>query len=225
MNNTDKKQSETKPTETKAIVKKMTHEQTLDFLKKCALANCDPIAILDKLAATSTEWRAEDKPSKALTDRLNEEIGLAMPLIALDTHYELANSVMEDLRPFVIDFTNQLIAEHECKTPTEKALAESVAAAYARVLQSTNLITRSRRDTHCSEILTNFYKMVSQELDRANRHFITALTTLKQLKSPTLTVQVRANTAFVAQNQQVNATSPDASVGSEKKVYETVDPK
>ena len=75
-----------------------------------------------------------------------------------------------------------------------------------------------------SDILNGAYKVASQELDRANRHFINAVATLKQLKSPTMNIQVKATNAFVAQNQQVNTASPEPSVGNEK-VYETVEPK
>jgi hypothetical protein len=46
---------------------------------------------------------------------------------------------------------------------------------------------------------------MSKELDRANRQFITALTTLKQMKTPSIEINVTAKTAFVGKNQQFNA--------------------
>jgi len=49
------------------------------------------------------------------------------------------------------------------------------------------------------------YANYSKEVDRAHRQFMMAITTLKQMKSPTPQINVRTNTAFVAQNQQVNA--------------------
>jgi len=194
------------------------------FLTEASSITCDPHALLQDLNKTIKEYQKDDG-NKALQKLLVEKMNAAMPIVALDTHYALARATIEELRPFAIDFANQLIAEHECKTPTEKALAESAAAAYVRVLQFTQVMTRQVRDEHCSMILNGFYKVASQELDRANRHFISAIATLKEFKSPSLTVQVKATNAFVAQNQQVNAASPDLSAGNEKKVYETVDPK
>ena len=51
--------------------------------------------------------------------------------------------------------------------------------------------------------------MISKELDRANRQFITALTTLKQIKAPSLEINVKTKAAFVAQNQQLNVNPTD----------------
>ncbi|HBK35026.1 TPA: hypothetical protein DDZ01_03470 [Candidatus Uhrbacteria bacterium] len=194
------------------------------FLKESASAACDPQALLLAIDKGLERYKT-DKDKKAAEKQLMEKINEALPVIALDTHYILARGVMEEIRPFVIEFANQLTAEYDCKTPTEKALAEVVTAAYARILQFTGVMTRQVRDEHCSDILSNFYKVASQELDRANRHFTSALATLKQLKSPAMTVQVKATNAFVAQNQQVNATAPDPSEGNKKKVYENIESK
>ncbi len=191
---------------------KQREQDARNFLKECTGTTCDPHILLRALDKSIKEYDA-DTDKKAAEKRLQEKVNEAMPVIALDTHYILARGVMEEIRPFVIDFANQLTAEYDCKTPTEKALVEIVTAAYARVLQFTGVMTRQVRDEHCSEILTGFYKVASQELDRANRHFTTALATLKQIKSPAMTVQVKATNAFVAQNQQVNATSHDQTEG------------
>jgi hypothetical protein len=51
---------------------------------------------------------------------------------------------------------------------------------------------------------------MGKELDRAERHFFTALNTLKQIKSPMLEMNIHAKTAFIAQNQQINATPPQS---------------
>ncbi len=187
---------------------KQREQAARSFLKESANAGCDPHVLLLALDKSIKQYNT-DKDKKAAEKQLVEKMNEAMPVVALDTHYILARGVMEEIRPFVIDFANQLAAEYDCKTPTEKALVEIVTAAYARILQFTGVMTRQVRDEHCSEILSNFYKVASQELDRANRHFTNALGTLKQIKSPAMTVQVKATNAFVAQNQQVNATSPD----------------
>ena len=202
---------------------KERQESAREYLRAAASAGCDPEALLLAIDTGITEYM-KDK-SKTSEKELLAKIQEALPVIALDTHYILARGVMEEIRPFVIEFADQLTIEYDCKTPTEKALVETVAAAFARILQFTGVMTRQVRDSHCSEILNGFYKTASQELDRANRHFTTALATLKQIKSPAMTVQVKATNAFVAQNQQVNTTSPDQSADNPKKVYETVDPK
>ena len=59
---------------------------------------------------------------------------------------------------------------------------------------------------YTSNALNGLYAVISTELDRANRHFVTALATLRQIKSPTLEVNVRAQTAIIGQNLQLNST-------------------
>ena len=193
------------------------------FLTTSSSLSIDPRTLLRDLDKSIKKYNtAENKndAEKELLTKMNE----ALPVVALDTHYALAAATIEDLRPFAIDFANQLVTEYECKTATEKALAEAIAAAYIRILEFTGYMTRMVRDKHCSMILSGTYKVASQELDRANRHFLNAVATLKQLKTPVMNIQVKATNAFVAQNQQVNTTSPESSTGNEK-VYETVDPK
>jgi hypothetical protein len=45
---------------------------------------------------------------------------------------------------------------------------------------------------------------MGKELDRANRIFLNALMTLKQLKNPPLELNIKAGNAFFGQNQQFN---------------------
>ncbi len=202
-----------KPAETKALSKPFTHEQTLDFLKKCALVNCDPKGILDRLSATAFEWRENPKPSKELSARLQTEVGEALPIIALDTHYLIAEVVGERYRPFAITFAKQLIEEYQCKTPSEKALAQNIAVSYVRSIELSNRATSMARTDSTSQEKNGYYGALSKELDRAQRQFTSSLLVLKQMKSPNLEVNIKAKNAFIAQNQQVNATSPDQTAG------------
>ena len=192
------------------------------FLNRYINVPCDPKILLQNLSKIIKEYDvAENK--KGLEKQISEKANEALPVIALDTHYILARAVIEEMRPFAIEFANQLTVEYECKTPTEKALVETITAAYLRILQFTQVMTRQMRDEHCSLISNGFYKVASQELDRANRHFISAVATLKQIKSPPVTIQVKATTAFVSQNQQINATTSNPTTNNPKTVYEIID--
>lgn len=59
--------------------------------------------------------------------------------------------------------------------------------------------------TPISENHRGYYSILSKELDRANRHFLSAYQTLIYLKQPPLKVQVKTTNAFIAQAQQFNA--------------------
>jgi hypothetical protein len=73
-----------------------------------------------------------------------------------------------------------------------------------------------RNIKEANDQVSRHYSVMSKELDRANRQFITALTTLKQMKAPSIEINVTAKTAFVAENQQFNVN---------KNNNENIDPK
>ena len=98
-----------------------------------------------------------------------------------------------------------MIKEYKCQTASEKALAEVIAGAYVRILEYSTKFNCCARITSVSNDINTYYAMLSKEIDRAQRHFITALTTLKQIKAPKLDINVKAKNAFVSQNQQINA--------------------
>ena len=58
---------------------------------------------------------------------------------------------------------------------------------------------------YITENRTKYLAMLSKQIDRANRQFLSALTTLKQLKTPSIEMNIKTNTAFVSQNQQINS--------------------
>lgn len=213
-----------KKTDMKAVSNPMSDQEVIDVLKRSSTATCDPKRILDALGKIIPEWRDQEKPSKQLTEKFHELATEALPIIALDTHFFVAEIVSDRYRAFAITFAKQLIEEYQCTTASEKALAQNVAGTYARILETSKTMTISTRLDYLSHDRTAYYGMLSKELDRAQRQFASSLLILKQLKSPNLEVNIKAKNAFVSQNQQVNV-SPESLKGKEPNAYETVDPK
>jgi hypothetical protein len=197
--------------------KPMSKEQIgREFLRRAKFASFEPKELLVQLAdVVERHWAGEK--GKKLNKELNKKLNAALPIVSLDLHYELANTVGERIRPLVIEFARQLIVEYDCKTPTEKALAEVVVSAYARILECSKSMQDITLVKYTSNALNGLYEIISKELDRANRHFVTSLTTLRQIKSPNVEIKVRAQTAIIAQNQQFNTTQ---AVESPKADYE-----
>lgn len=162
------------------------------------------------------------KDDKKLDDEFHKKMAAAFPVIGLDTHYELMFVVSEGLRPLILEFARNLVAEYKCESVGEKAMAEAVVMSYARVLEFSKVINNLVRLNGISSEITGFYGMISKELDRANRHFLTALSALQQLKSPTLEVKVRAQTAIFGENQLFNTTQVAESLKAD---YEINKPK
>lgn len=114
----------------------------------------------------------------------------------------------EEYRQMASDMTERLVEEYDCQTVTELNLAKMAALSYVKALDY------GERFRYCMDLEfhssehNGFYAMLGKEIDRANRLFISAITTLKQFKAPALNINVTAKNAFVANNQQINANKP-----------------
>src|SRR3989339_739293 len=128
-----------------------------------------------------------------------------MRVYGFETHVPLAESVPEGVRTVAIELSNQLQKEYNCQTPSEFALVEVIANSYARVLDYSRAFNSCQKIEYLSSEKNGYYTMISKEVDKANRQFISALTTLKHIKSPGFDITVKAKTAFVSQNQQINS--------------------
>jgi hypothetical protein len=117
----------------------------------------------------------------------------------------LAESVSSRHVISVINFYRDLIAEYNCKTPSEKSTAQLVANAHVRVLEYSRTMEYCRSSTEVTSETNGYWAIISKELDRANRQYISALIILKQLKTPNFQINVMTKNAFLAQNQQVNS--------------------
>ena len=196
----DLQKTTTQPPQKKPLSKEQIGRE---FLRRTRFASCEPKELLVQLADMAERHWAGEK-GKKFDKELNEKLNAALPIDSLNTHYELASTVGERIRPLVIEFARKIIVEYDCKTVSEKALAEVVVSAYARILECSKCMQDITLVKYTSNALNGLYEIISKELDRAHRHFVTSLATLRQIKSPTLEVNVRAQTAIIGQNQQFN---------------------
>jgi|GEM_PF-1312819 len=205
--------------EDRGIIEKMTPEEAEDFMNKIVRVDAEPNWIMQELREDLLPRIKAGKVSKKDCEKTNETVVKALTICGLDNHYPLAETVDQRYRPLVIKFARGLVREYNCQTPSEKALAQTVVSAYARILEYSRSLQACRKTDWFSHERNGFYSMLSKELDRANRQFVTALTTLKQIKAPSLEINVRTKAAFVAQNQQLNVNpSSNDSFGEEKNV-------
>ncbi len=214
-NRENTKRSRAKTSKKKALIKKddslkaLTLQETKDFINKIAYMNDDPKRIMKKLSEDLLPQIRAGKSSKKVITEATETAHKALIVCGLDTHYPLAETVGKRYRPLVIEFSHQLTKEYDCRMPSEKALVQIIVNAYARILEYSQSLHTCREVDWLSNEKNGFYSMLSKELDRANRQFITALTTLKQIETPSFEVNVKTKAAFVAQNQQLNVNPPN----------------
>ena len=200
--NTNKKSS--KVSGDKMLVKKMTPKEVKELIRLSAYLGGTPQDLIKELETLIPQMKA-DNDDDNVRKRVGEVVHKVLLVCGLDTHYPLSEIVEKEYRPQIIEFSRQLIQDYGCETSGEKALAEVIVNAYARTLRYSRLLTAATFTSVCRGD-AGLYSALGKEIDRANRHFITALMTLKQFKAPSLEINVNTKTAFVAQNQQINAT-------------------
>lgn len=115
----------------------------------------------------------------------------------------LVLTIPEEYRTFAIDLLRKLQKEFNCSTTSEQATAELITVNYIRTLNIQSRIYQCLDLKEITDLRLNFLSIMSKELDRANRHYLTALQTLRMLKQPSLQVNIKTNTAIVGNNQLI----------------------
>jgi hypothetical protein len=127
----------------------------------------------------------------------------ATTLRELDSGGLLTLSVAENYRTFGIDLMRKIQSEYACSTTSEKATAELAAVCFIRTLDIQRRITNYLDIGTFTAIGVQYVATLSKDLDRANRHYLTAIQTLRELHMPPMQVSIRTNTAVIGQNQIV----------------------
>lgn len=189
----------------------LTQEDAKSAITLLSNGACDPKVLLKKVNELLPKWYKDEKgKDKEVIKQLIDAVQAAMPVVGLETHYPLAEGVDERYRPLVIDMCNQLTKEYDCKTVSEKALVHMIVGAYARFLEYSRLFNNNQRAEFLSEVKNGYYTMLAKDVDRAYRQYQSSLLTLRQLKTPTMEVTIKAKTAFVSQNQQINVSGANS---------------
>lgn len=144
---------------------------------------------------------------KKARPEVEERVHKLLIAYELDSQYALGQTHQKNYSYLVVGFCKSLIKEYECKTPSEKALAEMAASGFVRYLQVAQKLDAELASTGISSLRNTYIGLLSKELDRALRTYIAALNTLRQIKNPLSKIKVEASAAFIANNQQVNAIS------------------
>ena len=192
----------------KSIVEKMSIKELKDFIIKSFTFFDDPRLSVGKL---NERLDTKEKIKKAVdegVDGLNlgviEEVLIAN---GLDNHYPLYYVTGRTYRGLAIEFASKLCEDFDCKSAGEKALAQAVANAYVRIMELSTQMHRciSFAGAEIATKQTNdYYSMIGKEIDRAYRHFLATITTLKQFKTPAIEINLKSKNTFLAQNQQLN---------------------
>lgn len=190
-----------------------TKNQQLDidgFLKTIILSG-HPKQILQEISEDFEQIviNKGGKNSEQLHQQLLKKLDDNKELVGyLHGHFLLRHSAVTtsgiDYAVVATDLADRLIKEFECKTPSEITQCQLVANSYTRMMYVSKLLMNYIDPDLLSSYKTNHYSILSKELDRAYRQYNSGVAALRALRQPSLNVNVKANQAFIAQNQQLN---------------------
>lgn len=182
--------------------KQVSIPQSIAEVKECISQNRmmdDPDTVLNNVKKELSNAKAGQG--------VNPESNLykAFTLFEFDKGVLMSAVIPERYRTFCIDFSRNLQREYQCETPSEKATAELVAINFVRTLEIQYRINCLLDLGHVTDNLVKHFAILSKELDRANRHYLNSLQTLKMIKQPMFEVNIKTQTAIVGQNQIVQS--------------------
>jgi hypothetical protein len=169
-------------------------EQNLEQLSKIKL-EFDPDQILEKAVKESATGQLKIAPESNFYK--------ALSLLEFDNGMLMTTVLSEQYKTLAIYLSRQLQAEYNCKGISEKATAELVAINYCRTLEIQRRVNNLLGKDGLSRIDLEFFSLLSKELDRCNRHYLSAIQTLKIIKQPQLQLNIKTDTAILGNNQLI----------------------
>lgn len=173
-------------------------DEIKEFISRAAIGD-DPRTILDQ----AKQQLDNPKSGQDMTEK--SSLYKALTLFEFDKGILMAAAIPQRYRAFCIDFSRNLQKEYQCETPSEKATAEVVAINFVRTLEIQCRINWRLEAGEFADIGVKYLAVLSKELDRANRHYLNSLQTLKMIKQPMLEVNIKTQTAVVGHNQIVQS--------------------
>lgn len=174
------------------------NQDTRQFVIENSLYNTD------KIINSFTETMDENIGKGTNDDMCQQFVETSMAL-GLNTHLPVADSVPKEFRSFLVSVTKETERDYNCDTAPAKALAQTIALCHVRIICYTkrlNEMLPNEVSPHKSK--NGYYELLGKEIERTQRQLNSTTLTLKQLTTQTQPLNVKANTAFIAQNQQFN---------------------
>ncbi|OIP52052.1 hypothetical protein AUK10_04120 [Candidatus Gracilibacteria bacterium CG2_30_37_12] len=114
------------------------------------------------------------------------------------------HSMLGSIQGNTAGFATMLTKEYDCQTSLEISLCEIIANSFKRIISVSKLMETDLNLNYPSKEKVNYLAILSKELDRQNRNYLTAINTLIDMKNPKMTINVNTENTFLGENQQFN---------------------
>ena len=106
---------------------------------------------------------------------------------------------------------HDIAEEYSCKTASELMLADRIVANYWRAMRYDSsfnyIIEKPGGGFTFDQLKVNVLKEFNKGLELAGRQLNADIILLKELKQPRVSIKVKTDNAYLAQNQQININS------------------
>lgn len=196
----------TTPTISKKSIEKSKTDEKIKQLRTNFKTESDPETVLKDL---STMYGSYDRNDSESLDKVTDLLFDTFTLSEFDNGLLMSIIISKHYRTFAIEMLRQLQKEYNCVTFSEKATAELATINYVRTLELQAGISSSLNKGITTELGTKFLTVIGKELDRASRHYLTAIQILRLMKQPPMQVKITTDTAIVGQNQVIQSNHND----------------
>ena len=178
------------------VVSPEQKEKVLEVIKQFRVP-FDPDVVVESVLKESGEAKRE----QSITPE--SSIFKALTLFEFNNGMLMGMVLSEQYKTLAVNMSRELQTEFDCKTVSEKATAQLVAINYCRTLEIQRRINSYLQPGSITDMGVKFLDVLSRELDRANRHYLTAVQVLKTMKQPKLQLNIKTDTAILGKNQLI----------------------
>ena len=195
---------------TKALNKKESIAAVAERVKNAFAVTCDPEILIRDFDSFLRDYSASPKEKRAEMDATYiEKADQAMRAMGMNNFLPIAETLKWN-RATVLDLARRLTEELDCKNASERGLVGLMVSAYGRMLDFQRKLNHAVLNCkNLSHEKNGFFMLLSREIDRAHRQYIAALGMLQSIKQPPIKISLKTDTAFIAQNQQLNKITKD----------------
>jgi len=127
---------------------------------------------------------------------------------AIENGVWVSNLSYGKYQPMFSKMRKQIVEEYGCKSPSELMLADSIVANYWLIMRNQMNLARMVENEDggytFNQSKINIINILNKVVDSSSRRLYSTISLLKELKQPSLKVNVKTNNAFIGHNQQFN---------------------
>lgn len=135
-----------------------------------------------------------------------------LALREFDNGLLLAEASSELVRVCVAQFSKDLMQQYKCDTVAKKSLAEITALNFGRILSIQKYLLGFARKDEYSDLTSKIVGVLSKELDRAQRHYLTSLQALEMGVQLPLRVNIHTHSTNIANQQAIQQVGEQTNV-------------